>query len=72
MMFDMYKKGNEAGKPLLLIIIRAIAEKYPKNLVDFFPQLCDSKMFKPESMNLRSGILVCIGGVNEVNNRYTQ
>ena len=66
MMFDLYKKGNQSSKPLLLIIIRSIGEKHPENLVDFFPQLCDDSVFKPDSLNLRSSILSCVGGVNEV------
>ena len=62
----MYRKGNPASNALILTIIKNIAEKYPKNLVDFFPQLCDDKNFKPDSMNIRSSILACVGGVDEV------
>ena len=65
-MFELYKDGNDSSRPLLLIIIRSIGEKHPDNLADFFPQLCDASLFKPDSLNLRSGILCCVGGVNEV------
>ena len=65
-MFELYKDGNDSSRPLLLIIIRSIGEKHPENLADFFPQLCDASLFKPDSLNLRSGILCCVGGVNEV------
>ena len=62
----MYKEGNPASQPLILIIVRAIGEKHPKNLVEFLPTLCDDKLFKPDSMNLRSSIIAGIGAVNQV------
>ena len=65
-MFEMYRKGNPASTALILTIIKNIAEKYLHNIVDFFPQLCDDKIFKPDSMNIRSSILACVGGVDEV------
>ena len=68
MLFDMYKNGHEASNPLLLMIIKAIAEKHPKNVADFFSQLCDSSIFKPDSLNLRGSIIACIGAINEVLN----
>ena len=65
-LFEMYKAANQGSQGLILIIIRTIGEKHPKNLADFLPKLCDSKVFKPDSMNLRSSIIAGIGGVNKV------
>ena len=65
-LFELYKRIPTLEKPTVLIIIKNISEKNPKILVDFLPQLCDDKIFKPDSMNLRSGIISCIGGINEV------
>ena len=51
---------------MILMTFRSISEKMPKKLVDFFPQICDDKIFKPESLNLRFSIISCVGGVNTV------
>ena len=67
-LFEMYKTANKGSEGLILIIIRAIGEKHPKKLAEYLPVLCDSKVFKPDSLNLRSGIIAGIGGVHKVIN----
>ena len=51
---------------MILMTFRSISEKTPKKLVDFFPQICDDTIFKPESLNLRFSVISCVGGVNTV------
>ena len=51
---------------MLLMIIKAIVEKHPNNVAEFFPQLCDDRVFTPDLMHWTSGIIGCIGGLNEV------
>ena len=59
---DLYPKITEAEKPMILLILRAIAEKNPSVLIKFLPKICDDDIFKPESMNVRSTIVSAIGG----------
>ena len=65
-LFIVYKRASHGEKSLVLLIIKFISEKKPAMLADFISQLCDDKMFKPDSMNLRSGIIACIGSINAV------
>ena len=65
-LIEMYKNAAESSKPLILFILKSTAEKNPKLLVEFFPQMCDDTIFKPATMNQRSGIIACIGGINAV------
>lgn len=48
-----------------MTVIRAIGDKSPRNLVSFFPQLCDDTIFDAESLNYRVGIKTTLGGINE-------
>ena len=65
-LFAVYKRASQGEKSLILLIIKFISEKKPAMLAEFLSQLCDDKMFKPDSMNLRSGIIACIGSINAV------
>ena len=65
-LFELYKRVSQNEDALILLILKSISEKNPSALVEFFPQLCDEAIFKPASMNMRSGIIACIGGINEV------
>ena len=51
---------------MILMVIKTIGEKHPKKLVEFLPKLCDSEIFNPTSMSMRSSIIAGVGGVNKV------
>ena len=65
-LFDWYSQWDNDKNVMVLMILAAIAEKHPPTLKDFFPQLCDDKLFKPESLITRSNIITCVGSVDEV------
>ena len=65
-LFDWYGQWDNDKNVMVLMILAAIAEKHPPTLKDFFPQLCDDKLFKPESLITRSNIITCVGSLNEV------
>ena len=54
----------------MLMIIGNISEKCPSHLVEFFPQLIDTKIFKSDTMGTRCGIIARVGGVNQVGVKY--
>ena len=62
----MYETANQGSQHMILMTIRAIGDKHPKKLAEFLPILCDDNIFKPESLNYRSGIIAGVGGVNKV------
>ena len=64
-LLDLYAMVGEGEKPVILLILRAIAEKNPLVLIEFLPQICDDDVFEPESMNVRSTIISAIGGESE-------
>ena len=62
----LYQKIPTLEKPTILYMLKAIAETNPSVLADFLPPFCDEKLFKTDTMNLRSDIIAGIGGVNKV------
>ena len=48
--------------------LKSIAEKFPKRMAKFFPQLLDDAVYKQDdtSITLRCGIIACVGTVNQV------
>ena len=65
-MFEMYKEGNSTCQHIILTILRTIGEKHPKNLIDVLPQLCDDRIFSPDSLDMRCGIIAGIGALKKV------
>ena len=65
-LFDQYKTGSQQEQMMILLVFKAISEKRPSHLADFFPQLCDDSLFKPDSLTFRSSVVACVGGVNKV------
>ena len=67
-MFERYKNGFDQEKYLVLMSLKAIAEKLPKRLAEFLPQLSDDSMYKGDmsSVDLRCSIIACVGTVNQV------
>ena len=67
-MFERYKKGSDHEKYLVLMSLKAISEKFPKRLVEFFPQLCEDSVYKQDmtSVTLRCSTIACVGSVDKV------
>ena len=64
-LLDLYTIVGEGEKPVILLILRAIAEKNSSVLVEFLPRICDDNIFEPESLNVRTTIISAIGSVSE-------